>query len=236
MKKFLFFALLAAVFLINPHVSSAETLSYIPDNPEKALIIIHGYGQNGARMQGMTNSLKKDLPDTAFYYPTAPDRAPHRGYQWFAIPAFGAEMSEMKLYRRMLADAMDNVAVLHDLVDEIHNELDIPYENIDVTGFSQGGLMAVLTALTNPNHIGRAVSLSGVPLVLTDDFDADMVVSEPDILLIQGTNDNVSPANSIVLTQKTLESLGLKPETAEIRGMGHQVTPRVLQYLIEFLQ
>lgn len=45
MKKFLFFALLAAVFLINPHVSSAETLSYIPDNPEKALIIIHGYGQ-----------------------------------------------------------------------------------------------------------------------------------------------------------------------------------------------
>lgn len=76
MKKFLFFALLAAVFLINPHVSSAETLSYIPDNPEKALIIIHGYGQNGARMQGMTNSLKKDLPDTAFYYPTAPDRAP----------------------------------------------------------------------------------------------------------------------------------------------------------------
>ena len=222
MKKFLFFALLAAVFLINPHVSSAETLSYIPDNPEKALIIIHGYGQNGARMQGMTNSLKKDLPDTAFYYPTAPDRAPHRGYQWFAIPAFGAEMSEM--------------AVLHDLVDEIHNELDIPYENIDVTGFSQGGLMAVLTALTNPNHIGRAVSLSGVPLVLTDDFNADMVVSEPDILLIQGTNDNVIPANSIVLTQKTLESLGLKPETAEIRGMGHQVTPRVLQYLIEFLQ
>ena len=58
MKKFLFFALLAAVFLINPHVSSAETLSYIPDNPEKALIIIHGYGQNGARMQGMTNSLR----------------------------------------------------------------------------------------------------------------------------------------------------------------------------------
>ena len=136
----------------------------------------------------------------------------------------------------MLANAVDNVAVLHDLVDEIHNELDIPYENIDVTGFSQGGLMAVLTALTNPNHIGRAVSLSGVPLVLTDDFNADMVVSEPDNLLIQGTNDKVIPANSIVLTQNTLESLGLKPATAEIRGMGHQVTPRVLQYLIEFLQ
>ena len=47
MKKFLFFALLAAVFLINPHVSSAETLSYIPDNPEKALIIIQGWRARG---------------------------------------------------------------------------------------------------------------------------------------------------------------------------------------------
>ena len=45
----------------------------------------------------------------------------------------------MKLYRRMLADAMDNVAVLHDLVDEIHNELDIPYENIDVPDFLRAG-------------------------------------------------------------------------------------------------
>ena len=34
MKKFLFCVLNDPAFLINPNVSSAETLSYIPDNPE----------------------------------------------------------------------------------------------------------------------------------------------------------------------------------------------------------
>ena len=236
MKKILFAVLLTAAFLINTNLSSAETVSYIPENPEKALIIIHGYGQDGSKMQWMTDILQKELPDTAFYYPTAPNKAPYHGYQWFVIPAFGAEMSEMKLNSRMLADAVDNVVVLHDLIDEIHNTQGISYEKIDISGFSQGGLMAVLAGLTNSNHIGRVVSLSGVPLVLTKHFDADMIASRPDILLVQGTNDNVIPSDSIVLTQKTLETLGLKPEIVEIRGMGHQITPLAIKWLIEFIQ
>ena len=236
MRKILRSLLVAFAFIINTNAVAAETLSYIPENPEKALIIIHGYGQSGDKLQWMTNRLKNELKDTAFYYPTAPDRAPHRGYQWFVIPVFGAEMADMKMYERMLNDAVDNVVVLHDLVDEIHNDLQIPYENIDVAGFSQGGLMALLTGLTNPNHIGRVVSLSGVPLLLTEDFGEDMIVSEPDILLIQGDNDQVIPINSIFMTNQTLEGLGFQPQAETIRGMGHEINPQAQQKMIEFLQ
>lgn len=236
MRKILRSLVFTFVFIINANLATAETLSYIPENPEKALIIIHGYGQSGDKLQWMTNRLKNELKDTAFYYPTAPDRAPHRGYQWFVIPVFGAEMADMKMYERMLNDAVDNVVVLHDLVDEIHNDLQIPYENIDVAGFSQGGLMALLTGLTNPNHIGRVVSLSGVPLLLTEDFGEDMIVSEPDILLIQGDNDQVIPINSIFMTNQTLEGLGFQPQAETIRGMGHEINPQAQQKMIEFLQ
>ena len=218
MRKFLSILVFTFAFIININTVTAETLSYIPENPEKALIIIHGYGQSGDKMQWMTNRLKNELKDTAFYYPTAPDRAPHRGYQWFVIPVFGAEMADIKMYERMLNDAADNVVVLHDLVDE------------------QGGLMALLTGLTNPNHIGRVVSLSGVPLLLTEDFGEDMIVSEPDILLIQGDNDQVIPINSIFMTQQTLEGLGFQPQAETIRGMGHEINPKAQQKMIEFLQ
>lgn len=236
MRKILSILVFTFAFIININTVTAETLSYIPENPEKALIIIHGYGQSGDKMQWMTNRLKNELKDTAFYYPTAPDRAPHRGYQWFVIPVFGAEMADMKMYERMLNDATDNVVVLHDLVDEIHNDLQIPYENIDVAGFSQGGLMALLTGLTNPNHIGRVVSLSGVPLLLTEDFGEDMIVSEPDILLIQGDNDQVIPINSIFMTKQTLEGVEFQPQAETIRGMGHEINPKAQQKMIEFLQ
>ncbi len=236
MRKFLSILVFTFAFILNINAATAETLSYIPENPKKALIIIHGYGQSGDKLQWMTNRLKNELKDTAFYYPTAPDRAPHRGYQWFVIPVFGAEMADIKMYERMLNDAADNVVVLHDLVDEIHNDLQIPYENIDVAGFSQGGLMALLTGLTNPNHIGRVVSLSGVPLLLTEDFGEDMIVSEPDILLIQGDNDQVIPINSIFMTQQTLEGLGFQPQAETIRRMGHEINPRAQQKMIEFLQ
>lgn len=236
MRKFLSILVFTFAFILNINAATAETLSYIPENPKKALIIIHGYGQSGDKLQWMTNRLKNELKDTAFYYPTAPDRAPHRGYQWFVIPVFGAEMADIKMYERMLNDAADNVVVLHDLVDEIHNDLQIPYKNIDVAGFSQGGLMALLTGLTNPNHIGRVVSLSGVPLLLTEDFGEDMIVSEPDILLIQGDNDQVIPINSIFMTQQTLEGLGFQPQAETIRRMGHEINPRAQQKMIEFLQ
>ncbi len=235
-KKILSCIVIAFALIVNINLAFAETLSYVPENPEKALIIIHGYGQSGDKLQWMTNRLKKDLENTAFYYPTAPDRAPHQGYQWFVIPVFGAEMADIKMYERMLNDAVDNVVVLHDLVDEIHNDLKIPYENIDVAGFSQGGLMALLTGLTNPNHIGRVVSLSGVPLLLTEDFTEDMIISEPDILLIQGDNDRVIPINSIYMTKQTLEGLGFQPEDETIRGMGHEINPVAQQKMIEFLR
>lgn len=236
MRKFIAQIVFILAFIVNISISTAKTLSYIPESPEKALIIIHGYGQSGDKMQWMTDKLKKELENTAFYYPTAPDKAPHRGYQWFVIPVLGAEMVDIKMYKHMLNDAVDNVVVLHDLIDEIHKDLQIPYENIDVSGFSQGGLMALLTGLTNPHHIGKVVSLSGVPLLLTEDFGEDMIVSEPDILLIQGDNDQVIPINSIYMTKQTLEGLEISSQDETIRGMGHTINPRAQQKMIEFLQ
>ena len=58
MRKILSILVFTFAFIININTVTAETLSYIPENPEKALIIIHGYGQSGDKMQWMTNRLK----------------------------------------------------------------------------------------------------------------------------------------------------------------------------------
>ena len=234
MKKIIM--ILYAVCFISVNSSFAKTLSYIPENPERAMIIIHGYGGNGYGMKWMTNSLKDQLPDMAFYYPTAPDKAPTGGYQWFVIPVLGEEIKEKALYDTMMADAMKNVSKLHELVEEIHENLHISYQNIYVSGFSQGGLMALLTTLTNPHQLPTAISFSGVPLLITPDFTAKKIKNKPDILLLQGNRDKVIPKDSLEMTTKTLLEFKIEPKIQVINGMSHQINQQALQSAIEFIK
>ena len=234
MKKFLRF-FVAVMLLVIPNMVKADTLSHIPENPKKAMIIIHGYGGDGHRLSWMTDVLKNAMPDTAFYYPTAPDNAPSGGYQWFAIPHLGERIKEKALYDLMMTDALKNVRRIHYLVDEIHDDLKIPYENIYVSGFSQGGLMALLTVLTNNNHLTKAVSFSGVPLLFTSDFTKETIKNRAQILLIQGTADRVIPEDSLDMTSSTLYQLKIKPTIKEISGMGHQINSEAMKYMLEFV-
>lgn len=214
----------------------AETLSYIPDEPQSALIVMHGFGGNGMHMDWMTNPLQKKLPHTALYYPTAPDEATVGGYQWFVIPVLGEEIKEKAIYDQMMKDALRNVSKLHKLIDEIHQELDIPYQNIHVAGFSQGGLMALLTALTSSQQIGKAISFSGVPLLFTPDFSDNVVKQRPKILLMQGDADKVVPQNSLKLSTETLQVLGITPFVHTIPRLQHSINNQEIEYMTDFLE
>lgn len=223
------------MFVGGINAQATETLSYIPEDANYALVMIHGYGQSGARMKGMENQLKDILPGVALYFPTAPDDGPWGGYQWFNIPLSAAKMADKTHYDKMMKEALHNVKYLHELIDDIHEKDGIPYENISVAGFSQGGLMALLTGLTNQNGLHKAISFSGVPLLLTPDFTANQVVSAPQILIIQGDRDTVIPALSFQMTEDTLKTLDNKPEMQIIRGMSHEINAQALKRFQEFM-
>lgn len=234
MRKIIIAFFCFCLFTLNS--AYAEVVADIPDHPQRALIIIHGYGSDGNQMSWMTNSLKKSLPNMAFYYPTAPDKAPQGGYQWFQVPVMGDEMSKKELYDKMMADAMRNIRELHRLIDNIHDELRLPYQNIYVAGFSQGGLMALLTTLTSKHQLQVAVSFSGVPLLFTKDFMPAHIKNKPDILLLQGDKDIIIPEDALSMTTSTLAKLNITPATAILEGVGHQITTEAIRIAIEFME
>lgn len=237
MKKILFVLIVLLVGFFNLKTGRAlDVEKYVPEKAQNALIVIHGFGQDGRQMASFAEQLKPLLPDTALYFPTAPQTAPHHGYQWFEIPAWGLEAYDIKNYGIMLSSAVENVGGLHRLIDDIHKEQGIPYKNISVSGFSQGGLMTVLTVLSYPQPLGKAVSLSGVPFVLTPDFDRDMVTAKPDILLIQGDADQVVPTDGPEMTKKSLATFGITPQVEYIRGMGHRIDGAALEKMVNFLR
>lgn len=236
MKKLFCTLVVTLTFLLNFSANALETKSYIPENPTRALILIHGYGGSGERMMWIKDRLKPLFPDTAFYFPTAPDKAPYGGYQWFVIPELGEGMSREDIYQKMMKDALRNTKHLHDLIKEIRQSLNISYQDIDIAGFSQGGLMALLSALTYEAPLGKVISLSGVPLVFTSDLTQKKLKTTPSILLIQGDRDNVIPKDSLDLTHQSLNALKISPVIREIPNMSHTINAEALQELQTFLK
>jgi phospholipase/carboxylesterase len=55
------------------------------------VVLLHGFGSNGAAMLGLAKTLSITLPDTTFLATDAPDAAPGRpgGRMWFTIPELG---------------------------------------------------------------------------------------------------------------------------------------------------
>ncbi|MBQ8750128.1 MAG: dienelactone hydrolase family protein [Alphaproteobacteria bacterium] len=226
-----------AIILLHSSICQAlDVIAHIPETPKKALIMLHGWHHDGAGVQWLTNVLKNDFPDMAFYYPTAPDNAPSGGYQWFEIPTLGSSMSQEKMYDIMMHSALGNLEHLYNLIDNIHETQQIEYENIYIAGFSQGGFMAILTGLTNNKPIGKVISFSGVPILLTKDFKKTDVVSSPEIIIIQGDSDYVIPNDSYNLTRNTLNSLNIKSSLKVIKNMPHTINDEALNYAIEFMK
>ncbi len=222
----MFAYLFILLFSINSY--ALEVYSHVPENPKNALIFIHGWKQSGKDVLWMTGKFNKHLADTAFYYPTAPDKALGSGYQWFEVPTIGEEMSREETYNIMLEGALKNVSKIHEVIEDIHQTTNIPYENIYITGYSQGGLMALLTSITSPYPISKAISFSGVPVILSEDA-AKIVNNNPNILIIQGDSDRVIPANSYLLTEETLKKLGINHQTKIIKGLKHQITDDAIE-------
>ena len=52
------------------------------------VVLVHGYGADGADLLGLADPLGAHLPHTAFVAPNAPERCSGNpfGYQWFPIP------------------------------------------------------------------------------------------------------------------------------------------------------
>lgn len=232
---FRFFIFLLAI-LLNTKCFALEFISHIPPTPKEALIVIHGYGQEGKSMQWLSDNFKDEFPNMAFYYPTSPISAPIGGYQWFTIRTLGEPMMQKEIYDIMMSSAQQNIDKLHNLIEHIHNTHQIDYKNIHISGFSQGGFMAILSSLTTPLNIGKVISFSGVPIIFTEDFTKNNIKSSPDILIIQGNNDKIIPHNSYDLTFKTLESQNITPQLEIIHNMPHIIDDKAIKKATEFLK
>jgi hypothetical protein len=76
--------------------SSLQPLS--GGRPKQIVLLLHGYGSNGADLISLAPHWQRELPDALFLAPNAPQRLGSlSGYQWWPLTAFTPQVQRAQL-------------------------------------------------------------------------------------------------------------------------------------------
>jgi phospholipase/carboxylesterase len=163
-------------------------------SPKFAVIWLHGLGADGQDFEPLVDELDlEQLPAVRFVFPDAPMRplTINGGYvmrAWYDIVSL--DFSEQ---REDPAGVRESARQIEALIAR-ENARGIPDEHIVLAGFSQGGAVALHTALRHPRRLAGVLALSTyLPLADTLAAEAHAANRDVPIFMAHGRSDSVIP-------------------------------------------
>jgi phospholipase/carboxylesterase len=175
-------------------VSTLETVEVEPPRPaDAAVVFLHGLGADGHDFESLVPELRlPPSPSVRWVLPHAPVRpvtlnGGMRMRAWYDILGLDHRSIEDEAGLRESADAVR--ALLRR-----ERERGIPADRIVLAGFSQGGAMALFTALREGERLGGVLALSTyLPLRDTLEREAHPAGAAVPIFMAHGTFDPIVP-------------------------------------------
>ncbi len=194
-------------------------LAPLSGNPARQLVVIlHGYGADGADLIDLGRAWQGRLPDAAFIAPNAPEQLPFEalgGRQWFALD----ERSPQEL--RIGAEAAQ--PVLDRFLDAELQNLSLDERSLAIVGFSQGAMMTFQSGLRRKTPPAALVGYSGL-LPGPDRLGA--VNTKSPVLIVHGAEDDVVPCYQAEAAHKALSQAGVSAAVHQLSGLGHSIDER----------
>ena len=201
-----------------PLLDSVEIVTATP--PKLAVIWLHGLGADGHDFEPIVAELELESP-VRFVFPHAPARPVtiNGGLQmraWYDILGWTEDAPEDA------AGIRSSAAAVARLIDrEMERGLDA--RHVVLAGFSQGGAIALHTALRETRPLAGVIALSTyLPLADTLATERSNANSEVPILMAHGTADPVVVIAQADASRQALEQLGYAVEW-HTYSMGHSV-------------
>lgn len=191
-------------------------------NPKGTIIWLHGLGADCWDFVSIVKELglPEDLP-LRFIFPQAPMR-PITINNGQVMPGW-YDISMAELQRKPdEAGVRESQAQIEKLIAR-EIERGIAADKIIVAGFSQGGAIALQTALRHREPLGGIMALSTY-LTLEDSLAAEATIANANIpiLMCHGTQDPLIPLSLAVASRQKMEARGYKIEWREY-PMPHSV-------------
>ncbi len=201
------------------------------EQPKALVILLHGYGSNGADLFSMKDQIIQILgTDIAILSPDAPftcEMGMGEDYrQWFSL----SEYTKPKL------DEGAKIAFpyVRDFVLSQAKRLDVPLDKVVLAGFSQGCMMSLYTALRLDTAVAAVIGWSG--MLLGDEDLATELTARPKIQLWHGDQDAVVPPQMTGIAEQILKEHGLEVEAYLLKGLEHGIMPQQLVESFKFVK
>lgn len=195
------------------------------------VVVLHGYGADGADLLGLADPLGPHLPDAVFYAPDAPDACSGNpfGRQWFGIPRFDGSTVD-----QAMAGLTRSAEAVNDFLDVRLADEGLTPKDLILLGFSQGAMMALHMAPRRSAPIAGVVAISG-RLIAPERLAAEML-SKPPVLLMHGDRDDVVDFAEMAAAGTALVAAGFDTYGHVMAGSGHGIAPDGLQVALAFMK
>ena len=174
-----------------------------PDETPALIVGLHGYGIDQSQMGTLVNI----RPATPHIYVAVRGRyrAPEGGFGWFAV---GLNDGRIVFDEGELARVVNEIA---DLLPLLARDYGADPDRIHLVGYSQGGTLALHTALARPEAAASFTGFAGALLPLARDEPPTQSNPAP-VLIGHGTRDPLISPTDIAATRVRLERLGRRVE------------------------
>jgi len=193
--------------------------------PRQLVVLLHGYGSDGADLISLAPYWQDVLPDALFVSPNAHETCVGTpGYQWFAL-----DYDTDRVANRQEGLPLARPVLLQFLAD-LWEQTGLSARDTILAGFSQGAMMALHVGLSLPQAPMGIIAFSGA-LVIPEGFG----MAGPPVAIIHGDQDNV------VYPELGAEAASvLKAASYDVRyhvspGVGHAIAPDGLAFATDFI-
>jgi phospholipase/carboxylesterase len=195
----------------------------IHSKTKKIIFVFHGYGADKENLFPVAKAFAENIDEVEVHVPDGIERCPEGfGYQWF--PLLG---DDVLIWKDEYYKAESEIV---SYVDKIVKEKGLTYKDVALTGFSQGGMIALMLGLKL--GVKAIVSFSGLYL------DPKMSVNQrhTKILLAHGKMDSVIPISEMYSAEEILKFNKMDVQTIVSEKSAHCIDDQLLQGAISFLK
>lgn len=207
---------------------SGPMLAARTPQPRHLMVLLHGYGSDGADLLPIAQYWSNALPDVLFVAPNAPDVCAINpgGYEWFPLRTD-------RVLSRVEGAEQGRDVIVNFLVDLWAQTGLTPADTI-LLGFSQGAMMALHAGLSLDAPLAGIVAFSGAlipPPGLLDGLPA-----KPPVAIAHGDLDGVvDPALSREAVE-TLTGLGYAVSYHRSPRTAHGISEDMLDFALDFIR